>query len=186
MRISKLDLYRRWVWSSALAAALYLVLLALDAKLKAQSGLGIRDLSGFSAGFTTAHSLSAAFAHWLWPGTAVSAGFGLGLGYLFLPLYGTAFYLSGIIAREAYAPRPGLPRRVLDMLALVPVLGALCDAAARALDFWMLTNGASDSLAALADQAGAAAAIAFIIGLVLFIAAFVSRLGRRKPDAATE
>ena len=82
MRISKADLQRRWAWSSALAAALYLILLALDARLKAQSGLGVRDLSCLSAGFANAHSLSTAFVHWLWPATAISAGFGLGLGYL--------------------------------------------------------------------------------------------------------
>jgi hypothetical protein len=179
MRISKADLQRRWVWSSALAFVVFLVLSALDARLKAQSGLGVGDLAGLSSGMGTAFALRMAFAHWLWPEFAASAGFGLGLGYLFLPLYSTAFYLSGIIAREAYAPRPGLRRRLLDVLALAPVVGALCDSAARALYFWMLTNGASDSLAALAAEVGLAASIAFLIGLALFTAAFVSVLGKR-------
>ncbi|HEY5347462.1 MAG TPA: hypothetical protein VIJ72_04660, partial [Rhizomicrobium sp.] len=164
---------------SALAAVVFLVLSVLDARLKQQSGLGVGDLPSFGS----AHLLRQAFAHWWRPLFALSAGFGLGLGYLFLPLYGAAFYLSGIIAREAYAPRPGLLRRVLDMLALVPLAGAACDAASRALYFWMMTNGTSDSLAALAAEAGTAANIAFIIGLALFIAAFVSLLAKRKPSA---
>lgn len=175
MRISKADLYRRWIWSSALAFAVFLILSALDARLKAQSGLGVRDLGDFGS----AQPLRVALEHWWRPIFALSAGFGFGLGYLFLPLYGAAFYLSGIIAREAFAPRRGLPRRMLDMLALVPLVGAACDAASRALYVWMLTNGTSDSLAALAAEAGLAASIAFLIGLVLFIAAFVSVLGKR-------
>ena len=179
MRISRADLYRRWIWSSVLAAVVYLILWALDARLKAQSGLGVRDLVDFGS----AQPLRVALEHWWRPIFALSAGFGLGLGYLFLPLYGAAFYLSGIIAREAFAPRPGLLRRALDMLALAPIVGAACDAASRTLYFWLLMKGASDSLAALAAEAGMAADIAFLIGLALFIAAFVSVLAKRKPGA---
>ena len=179
MRISKADLQRRWAWSSALAFAVFLVLAALDSGLKAQSGLGVRDLVGFGS----AQPLRVVLEHWWRPIFALSAGFGLGLGYLFLPLYGAAFYLSGIIAREGYAPRPGLLRRALDMLALVPLVGALCDAASRALYFWMLMKGTSDFLATLAAEAGLAASIAFLIGLALFVAAFVSVLAKRKLAA---
>ena len=50
----------------------------------------------------------------VWPSLyAVRAGFNWGLDYLLMPLYAAAFFYSGILAREAFAPRPGRLRRIL-------------------------------------------------------------------------
>jgi len=78
------------------------VLAGADFRLKALSGYGTGDLQGFS----TAQQYRQAFL--VWPSLyAVRAGFNWGLDYLLMPLYAAAFFYSGIITREAFAPRPG-------------------------------------------------------------------------------
>ena len=60
MRITRQVLVRRWAISSILAAAVFAVLLGLDLRLKALSGVGTADLQTFS----TAADYRIAF--WAW------------------------------------------------------------------------------------------------------------------------
>src|SRR5471030_1526999 len=105
MRITKQILVRRWAVTSVLAGCVFAVLAWSDLRLKALSGFGTADLQGFS----TAAEYRQAFL--VWPSLyAVRAGFNWGLDYLLMPLYAAAFFYSGIIAREAFAPaRQGTP-----------------------------------------------------------------------------
>ena len=103
MRITKQVLVRRWAITTVLAACgVSPCWPGLDLRLKALSGFGTADLQGFS----TAAQYRQAFL--VWPSRyAVRAGFNWGLDYLLMPLYAAAFFYSGILAREAFAPRPG-------------------------------------------------------------------------------
>src|SRR6476661_7870778 len=123
MRITKQALNARWALATLSAALVFAVLIWWDLRLKALSGYGTADLQGFS----TAVQYNDAFR--VWPSRyAVRAGFAWGLDYLLMPLYATAFFYSGILAREAFALRGGLVAHILTALSLVPILGAVLDA----------------------------------------------------------
>ena len=169
MRISKQLLVRRWAVTTILAAAVLAVLAWSDLRLKALSGYGTADLQGYA----TATQYGRAFM--AWPALyAVRAGFNWGLDYLLMPLYAAAFYYSGILTREAFAPRPGRPRRLLTLLAAVPIAGALLDAAENALEFAMMLSGATDSLARTALMVSNAKWVAIYIGLALLLGAVMA------------
>lgn len=158
------------------AVMLFLILSALDERLRRLSGFGVHDIQapGHWRGI---------FAGWLRPDIAASAGFILGLDYVFLIFYAVGFYLSGIIVREAFAPRAGLWRRLADMACLVPLLGALFGALSDALEMWMLTHGVTWAMAFLADLALHIRIYTFWFGLVLFAAAILSRFRAGKSAA---
>src|SRR6201996_4069138 len=112
MRISKESLNRRWALASILAALVFAILAWLDFRLKSLSGFGTVDLQSYA----TAQDYRRVFM--VWPSLyAVRAGFNWGLDYLLMPLYATAFFYSGILTREAFAPRPGRLRRILTLLS---------------------------------------------------------------------
>ena len=170
MRISKQLLVRRWAITTILAAVVLAVLAWSDLRLKALSGYGTADLQGYA----TATQYGRAFMAW-WPALyAVRAGFNWGLDYLLMPLYAAAFYYSGILTREAFAPRPGRPRRILTLLAAVPIAGALLDAAENALELTMMLSGASDSQARMALMISNAKWVAIYIGLALLLGAVMA------------
>ena len=169
MRISKQVLLRRWAITTVLAALVLAMLAWSDLRLKALSGYGTADLQGYS----TAAQYGRAFM--AWPAIyAVRAGFNWGLDYLFMPLYAAAFFYSGILTREAFAPRPGRPRRILTLLAAVPIAGALLDAAENALEFAMMLSGATDALARVALMISNAKWVAIYIGLALLLGAIMA------------
>jgi hypothetical protein len=135
MRITKQSLTNRWLLSSVSAVLVFGVLAWSDFRLKSLSGFGTQDLQGFA----TAQDYRRAFL--VWPSLyAVRAGFNWGLDYLLMPLYATAFFYSGILTREAFAPRPGRLRRMLTLLAAVPIAGAVLDAIENALQFGMMLS----------------------------------------------
>jgi len=180
MRITKQALERRWAIASVLGMAVFAVLLWSDLRLKALSGYGTADLQGFA----TAAQYDAAFM--VWPSRyAVRAGFDWGLDYLLMPLYAAAFFYSGILAREAFAPRPGHLRRILTLAAAVPIAGAVLDAAENALEFSMMLNGPTDTLAHIAFNVSNAKWAAVMVGLVLFLAVLAARWQARKRPAKT-
>lgn len=160
-------LLRRWLWLVAASIVCFAMLFWLDQRLKAQTGFGTVDLQGAQTGMDDKRI----FAAWIDREHAAAAGFNLGFDYLLMLLYGYAFYYSGIIAREAFAPKRGVLRRVLNYLALVPVIGALADAVENAFEFSMLNNGATDVLAAMAKRATDVKDVCFIVGLLLLAAA---------------
>jgi hypothetical protein len=180
MRITRQMLVRRWAITSISATLVFAVLLALDLRLKALSGFGTADLQTYS----TANEYRRAFM--AWPSMyAVRAGFDWGLDYLLMPLYAAAFFYSGILAREAFAPRPGRVRRILTTLAAVPLAGALLDAGENALQFSMMLWGATDTMAGLAAMLSHAKWAALVVGVVLLLGAIVAQLAARKTKTGT-
>ena len=175
MRITKQVLTRRWLVSTLLAALVFAVLAWSDLRLKSLSGFSTSDLQGFS----TADQYRQAFM--AWPGRyAVRAGFNWGLDYLFMPLYAAAFFYSGILAREAFAPKPGRVRRILTLLAAVPVAGALLDAAENALQLSLMFSGLSDQLARIALTVSNATWVAIYVGVGLWLGALWARQQERQ------
>jgi DMSO/TMAO reductase YedYZ heme-binding membrane subunit len=175
MRISKQSLVFRWAVTAVLGGIVCAILSWSDLRLKALSGFGTADLQSFS----TAAQYRQAFA--LWPSFyAVRAGFNLGLDYLLMPLYAAAFFYSGILTREAFAPRPGRLRRILTLLAAVPIAGAVLDAAENALQLTMMLSGATDSLARIAFTISNAKWMAIYVGLALLLGAVLARQQERQ------
>jgi hypothetical protein len=170
MRITKQTLTRRWAATTVLGLAVFAVLTVSDLRLKALSGYGTADLQGFS------NALQYQAAFMVWPSLyAVRAGFNWGLDYLLMPLYAAAFFYSGILAREAFAPRPGRLRRILTLLSAVPIAGAVLDALENALQISMMLNGATDNLAHIAFTISNAKWMAIYVGLALLLGAVMGR-----------
>ena len=175
MRITKQVLARRWAVSTVLAALVFAILAWSDLRLKSLTGFGTADLQGFA----TAEQYRQAFM--AWPARyAVRAGFNWGLDYLFMPLYAVAFFYSGILAREAFAPRPGPMRRILTILAAVPIAGALLDAAENALQLTLMFSGLSDQLARIALFVSNAKWMAVYVGVALWLGALWGRQQERQ------
>jgi hypothetical protein len=169
MRITKQSLTSRWLLTSVAAALVFAVLAWSDFRLKSLSGFGTQDLQGFS----TAQDYRRAFL--VWPSLyAVRAGFNWGLDYLLMPLYAAAFFYSGILTREAFAPRPGRLRRLLTLLAAVPVAGAVLDAIENALEFGMMLSRPSNELARIAFTVSNAKWMALYVGLGLWLGAVLA------------
>ncbi len=178
MRITKQALHARWALASLSAAIVYAVLIWWDLRLKALSGHGTADLQGFA----TAAQYNDAFR--VWPSRyAVRAGFAWGLDYLLMPLYATAFFYSGILAREAFAPRGGPLARLLTALSMVPALGALLDALENGLQLSMILSGPTDRLAAIALALSQAKWMAVYIGSLLMAGALFARAMERRKRA---
>ena len=175
MRITKQSLTRRWILASVAGALVFAVLAWLDFRLKSLSGFGTQDLQGFA----TAQDYRRAFL--VWPSLyAVRAGFNWGLDYLLMPLYAVAFFYSGILTREAFAPRPGRLRRMLTLLAAVPIAGAVLDAIENALQFGMMLSRPTDELARIAFTVSNAKWVAVYVGLALGVGALLARQQERQ------
>ena len=176
MRITRQMLVRRWAIASILAALVFAVLVALDLRLKALSGVGTADLQTFSSG------ADYRIAFWAWSRSmvAVRAGFNWGLDYLLMPLYAMSFFYSGIIAREGFAPGGARLGRILTTLAAVPIAGAVLDAAENALQVFMMLNGATDGLARIAFTISNAKMMAIMVGPVLLLGAVLAQVAERQ------
>jgi len=175
MRITKQVLTRRWVLSSVLAALVFAVLAWSDLRLKSLTGFGTADLQGFSTAEQYRHAFMA------WPARyAARAGFNWGLDYLFMPLYAAAFFYSGILTREAFAPRPGRLRRILTLLAAVPIAGAVLDGIENALQFGMMLTRPTDELAGIAFKVSNAKWMALYVGVALLLGALLARQQERQ------
>jgi hypothetical protein len=165
MRLS--TLIRLWIWVTLMAVAALVVLGVLDQRLKAATGFGVVDLQSMS----DAMGYKRALAAWIAREHAVTAGFSLGFDYLFMPLYAISFYFSAMIAREAFTPKRGVWRRVLDYLGYVPFAGAIADATENALEYSMLTGGATDGTAQAAFLASNIKWTCAYVGMALLLAA---------------
>jgi hypothetical protein len=175
MRITKEKLSRYWLLASVLAAGVFAILAWLDFRLKSLSGFGTVDLQGYS----TALEYRRAFL--VWPSLyAVRAGFIWGLDYLLMPLYAAAFFYSGILTREAFAPRPGRARRLLTLLSAVPIAAAALDVAENALEFGMMLSRPTDELARMAFAVSNAKWVALYVGMGLWLGAVLARQQERQ------
>ena len=175
-------LLRRWEWMTLLAIAAFAVLYSLDTGLKAATGYGTVDLQSAQ----TADAFSQIFSAWIARQHSATAGFSLGFDYLFMALYAFSFYYSAIIAREAFAPKKGLTRRLMNYLALVPLAGAVADSLENALEFSMMIGGPSDNLARLAFTATNLKTVCFIVGLLLLVGALAGFFKLRAPKNAED
>ncbi len=182
MQLSRKALNARWAWASAAALAALAVLAAADAALRAKSGYGAADLQGVPE----AWGIRLITNHWADPADAALAGFGLGFDYLFMALYAAALYFGAIAARERFAPKPGRTRRIMAVLAMAPIAGALFDACENALQMVMLTRGPSPVLAALAVEATTAKFAGVFVGLALSLAAVVGMFAKKKKVEGEE
>jgi signal transduction histidine kinase len=179
MRITKQALVRRWALCTIAAVIVSAVLAWSDYRLKALSGASTADLQGFN----TAVQYRWAFLHW--PARyAVRAGFEWGLDYLLMPLYAAAFFYSGILTREAFAPRHGGTRRILTLLSAVPIAGAVLDAAENALQLNQMLSGASDQVARIAFTISNAKWMAIYVGLILLVGAVMAQAAERRRKRA--
>ena len=179
MRITKQALVRRWELCTVAAAIVFAAVAWSDYRLKVLSGASTLDLQGFN----TAVQYHWAFLHW--PARyAVRAGFVWGLDYLLMPLYAAAFFYSGILTREAFAPRPGGLRRILTLLSAVPIAGAVLDAAENVLQLDQMLSGASDQVARIAFTISNAKWMAVYVGLILFVGAVMALVAERQQKRA--
>ena len=179
MRITKQALVRRWELCTIAAAIVFAAVAWSDYRLKALSGASTLDLQGFN----TAVQYHWAFLHW--PARyAVRAGFVWGLDYLLMPLYAAAFFYSGILTREAFAPRPGGLRRILSLLSAVPIAGAVLDAAENVLQLDQMLSGASDQIARIAFTISNAKWMAIYVGAVLLLGAVMAQVAQARQKRA--
>ncbi len=167
----------RWAVTSILAIAAFAVLLWLDNRLKTETGYGTLDLQ--KAG--TADAVNRILFTWRLQSQALLAGFNLGFDYLFMPLWGFAFYYGGLAARDAFAPRWLL--RIATLIAAIPLAGALLDMAENGMEAWMLVHGASDPFAGWAFTVSSVKNMTFGVGLVLWVLGLLGALFRRGAKA---
>jgi hypothetical protein len=176
MQFSRKALNARWAWSGGLAILLLVLLNLLDSVLKTRTGYGVADLQGVSTGW----GIRVIADHWTSPPDAVLAGFGLGLDFLFIPLYGAALFFGALAAIDRYAPKPGSRRRIMTLLALAPVGAAICDAAENLLEISMLQRSPTDLMASITLETTAAKFVGIAIGLVLTLMALAGKFWKRK------
>ena len=176
MRITKESLTRRWALSTILTLAVFAVIAVMDLRLRTLSGYGTADLQALA----TAAQYKAVFYAWGPAPYAVRAGFLWGLDYLLMPLYAVSFFYSGVLAREAFAPRPSRLRRILTLLAAVPIAGAVLDAIENALELSMMLGGATDSVARIGLTISNAKWMAIYVGLALLLGAVLAQVQERQ------
>ena len=175
MQLSRKALNARWAWTTGAAVAVLVALNLVEGALKARTGYGTLDLQGVGSGW----GIRVVMDHWTSPPDSVLAGFTLGLDFLFMPLYAAALFFGAIAALDRFAPRPGRRRRILALLALAPIGGAICDVLENLLELAMLTGGPTDALARLALEATAAKYVGVAVGLVLSVAGLLGRAWKK-------
>ena len=172
MRIAKASLNRRWFWSVGLGFLVFAFLFFLDRMLQSLTGVGTWDL----APLTDAAEIRTAIHAWAPQPYATLAGFNLGLGFLLMPLYAAAFFYSGIIAAERFAPAPGRRRGFIVIASMAPLAGALCNAVQNALYLMMMLGGDTLAYTGPAHMFGSIKQATILVGLLLLAAAIVARL----------
>lgn len=172
-------LYARWAWTTLAAVLVFAVLAYVDLKLKAETGFGTVDLQKV----WTAEGVSRIAATWFARRDALMAGFNLGFDYLFMPLYGFAFYYGTIAARQRFTPRLGTMHRLMTVIAAVPLAGALFDCAENALETYMVVAQPTDHLASIAYAATTAKLVCFYVGLFMSAVGLMGLLVRRRKSA---
>ena len=173
--------YFRWAWTTLAAIATFAVLAVVDLKLKAETGYGTVDLQKVA----TAEGVRAIVSAWHTPRAAAMAGFNLGFDYLFMPLYGFAFYYGTLAARNAFAPKGGA-FRIVTLLAAVPLAGAIFDCVENTLETIMFVGAATDPLATAAYTATTSKMICFYVGAAMSLLGLAGLLRRKKKPAGND
>lgn len=179
MRISRAALNRGWVWATGLGVIAYAALTFLDMQLKSLTGVSTADLEGLGS----AAQFRLAFHAWAPEPYAARAGFLLGFAYLVMPLYAASFFFSGVIVAERFTPGKNPLRRWVLLAAMVAPVGALLDAALKAVELAMLVGGADGGFARVAPSLAQGKTVAVTVGFVLLLGALVARFeARRKKE----
>ena len=178
-QISVRGLNRRWAWTSLCAIGAFAVLAILDRKLKQATGYGTIDLQRAS----TADAVNLILVAWSTSRRAVLAGFNLGFDYLFMPLWGFAFFYGALALRERFAPNPGTARRIMLLLCAIPLAGMLLDATENALELSWVMQGTTDAGALLGNTVTNAKWLCLFAGLALSLAALIGRSIPRKDQS---
>jgi hypothetical protein len=179
MQISRQVLAQRWLRITLAAVLVSAVLSFLDFRLKQLSGYGTFDLQAFVSGA----QFEIAFHSWGVHAWLARAGFNLGFDYLLMLLYGLAFFYSGIIVQDSFAPRPGLIHRILGLATMAPVVACGLNAVENALELQLLFGGPSDGLARMAFTVSTAKMAGIYVGLLLLAGAVLARVQERKKRA---
>lgn len=182
MRITRQTLIRRWLVTTILAAAVFGVVAVSDQLLAARSGVSTVGLSAFGS----AVQYKAAAFVWNRPGESfgLQAGFILGLEYLLIPLYAASFYFSAILVREAFPRSATRLRRILTLLAAVPIVGALLDILENGLEMVLLTGRAGDGVASIVHVISGPKWAAIYVGVLLLAGAFLAFVAERRGGRA--
>ncbi len=175
-------LHARWGWTTGAAIATFAVLAVIDLKLKSETGFGTVDLQTV----WTADGVSRIAGAWFARRHALMAGFNLGFDYLFMPLYGFAFFYGTVAARERFTPRAGTARRLMTIIAAVPLAGALFDMAENALETAMIVGQPTDRLAAIAYTATTAKLVCFYVGAFMSLVGVIGLFVRARKKAEAE
>lgn len=173
-------LYRRWAWTTFAAVAVFAVLAYVDLKLKAETGFGTRELQMV----WTAEGFARIQGAWFARPHALLAGFNLGFDYLFMPLYGFAFYYGTLAARHAFAPNPGTIHRLMTLAAAIPLAGAIFDCVENALEMSMVVGTPTDQIASISYGFTQAKMISFYIGAAFSLLGLIGLFVRKKTPAA--
>lgn len=176
LRMSRPALMRCWGVCFVAALLLFALFSALEAVLKARSGVGIADLHYAASGYGVRNVLD----HWQNPRDMGLAGILLGFDGLFILVTTAALYFGALAAREVLAPEPGARRRLLDALTWLPLLAGIGDLTACSLHAFMMVQGASEVLTAIAWQGATVNAAGALVGVALSLAAALGLVFRRR------
>lgn len=165
----------KWGWSALLSLVPFAVMGWLDAGVKAAAKYGVLDAQ--FAG--TPQKMGEILGAWTAAGVMPTIGFSLGLDYLFMPLFGAAFFFAGLVAAEAYPKQRGLFR----LLAWAGPVAALLDALENAIHAGMVMGMTGPDAVAIQHPATLAKWALVAVGLVVSIVALTGlrRLGSARP-----
>jgi hypothetical protein len=163
MTIDTTRLRAKWGWSAVLSLIPFAVMGWLDGIVKAAAGYGVLNLQ--FAG--TAEKTSQILGAWTAAGVVPHVAFSLGLDYLFMALFGAAFFYAALVAREAY---PSL-RGPLTLAAWAGPVAALLDALENAIHAGMVMGLCRPECVSLQYPVTLAKWALVVVGLVVSVIA---------------
>lgn len=153
----------RWGWSAALSLVPFAVMGWLDSIVKGVATYGVLDLQFAGTQARSGEILGA----WTAAGVMPHIGFSLGLDYLFMALFGAAFFYAALVARDAF---PNL-RGPLTLAAWAGPLAALLDALENAIHAGMVMGMTAPSAVAIQYPVTLAKWALVVVGLLVSLLA---------------
>ena len=175
MTIEPARLRAKWGWTALLSLVPFAVMGWLDSIVKGVAEVGILDLQFAGTAEKTAEILGA----WTAAGVVPHVAFSLGLDYLFMVLFGAAFFYAALVAREAY---PSL-RGPLTLAAWAGPAAALLDALENAIHTGMVLGLCDPECVAIQYPVTLAKWALVVVGLVVSVIALTGL--RRLKRAAS-
>jgi hypothetical protein len=163
MTIDTRRLRAKWGWSALLSLIPFGVMGWLDSIVKGAAKFGVLDLQ--FAG--TAEKAGEILGAWTAAGVVPHVAFSLGLDYLFMVLFGAAFFYAALVAREAW---PSL-RGPLTLAAWAGPAAALLDALENAVHAGMVMGLCSPECVSLQYPVTLAKWALVVVGLLVSLLA---------------